>query len=62
LAVVTSPRESRSAPDLPASPLEALDASISRGLADAEAGRTTPAERVFDRLERRYRDQAGPEK
>jgi len=34
--------------------LAALDASIARGLADADAGRTEPAEDVFDRLERRY--------
>lgn len=34
--------------------LEALDASIARGLADAEAGRTKPASEVFDRLERKY--------
>jgi hypothetical protein len=32
----------------------ALDASIMRGLADAEAGRLTPAAAVFDRLERKY--------
>ena len=32
----------------------ALDASITRGLADAEAGRLTPAAAVFDRLERKY--------
>jgi antitoxin ParD1/3/4 len=35
--------------------LAALDASIARGLADAEAGRTTPADEVFDRLEAKYR-------
>lgn len=35
--------------------LAALDASIARGLADAEAGRTRPADEVFDRLERKYR-------
>jgi antitoxin ParD1/3/4 len=35
--------------------LAALDASIMRGLADAEAGRTKPAEEVFDRLEAKYR-------
>ncbi|MBX3560320.1 MAG: type II toxin-antitoxin system ParD family antitoxin [Sphingomonas sp.] len=35
--------------------LAALDASIARGLADAEAGRTVPAEEVFDRLEGKYR-------
>ena len=30
--------------------LAALDASIARGMADAEAGRTKPAEKVFERL------------
>lgn len=35
--------------------LAALDASIARGLADAEAGRTKPAAEVFDRLEAKYR-------
>jgi antitoxin ParD1/3/4 len=40
--------------------LAALDASIMRGLADAEAGRTKPAEDVFDRLERKYRSMARP--
>lgn len=35
--------------------LAALDASIARGLADADAGRTTPAEAVFCRLEAKYR-------
>lgn len=39
--------------------LAALDASIARGIADAEAGRTKPAEAVFDRLEAKYRSQAG---
>jgi len=39
--------------------LAALDASIRHGLADAEAGRTKPAEDVFDRLEGQYRDLAG---
>ena len=34
--------------------LAALDAAIARGLADAEAGRTTPAEEVFARLEAKY--------
>jgi predicted transcriptional regulator len=32
----------------------ALDASIMRGLTDAEAGRLTPAAAVFDRLEVKY--------
>ncbi|WP_426387767.1 type II toxin-antitoxin system ParD family antitoxin [Sphingobium sp. R-21] len=35
--------------------LAALDASIARGLADADAGNITPAEAVFDRLEAKYR-------
>ena len=35
--------------------LAALDTSIARGLADAEAGRTEPAEKVFDRLAAKYR-------
>lgn len=39
--------------------LAALDAAIRRGLADAEAGRTAPAEEVFDRLEAKYRERAG---
>lgn len=34
--------------------LAALDASIARGLADADADRTIPAEEVFDRLEAKY--------
>lgn len=36
--------------------LAALDMSIARGIADAEAGRTKPSEVVFDRLEAKYRD------
>jgi antitoxin ParD1/3/4 len=35
--------------------LAALDASIARGLADADAGRTMPAATAFDRLEAKYR-------
>ena len=35
--------------------LAALDAAITRGLADADAGRLIPAEEVFDRLEVKYR-------
>lgn len=35
--------------------LTALDASIARGIADADAGRTMPADDVFDRLEAKYR-------
>ena len=38
--------------------LSALDASLARGLADAEAGRVKPAADVFDRLESKYRDLA----
>ncbi|MGM5058436.1 type II toxin-antitoxin system ParD family antitoxin [Rhizobium sp. 814_E9_N1_1] len=34
--------------------LAALDASIMRGIADAEAGRTKPASDVLDRLEAKY--------
>lgn len=34
--------------------LAALDAALARGLADADAGRTRPAEEVFDRLEAKY--------
>lgn len=35
--------------------LAALDASIARGLADSNAGRTGAADDVFDRLEAKYR-------
>lgn len=35
--------------------LAALDVSIARGLADADAGRVASAEDVFDRLEGKYR-------
>lgn len=35
--------------------LAALNLSIARGLADADAGNTTPADEVFDRLEAKYR-------
>jgi antitoxin ParD1/3/4 len=38
--------------------LAALDASIARGLADADAGRVKPAADVFDRLESKYRAMA----
>ena len=41
--------------------LAALDASIARGIADADAGRTTPAEDVFGRLEAKYRAMARTE-
>ena len=35
--------------------LARLDAAIERGLADADAGRTRPAEEVFNELRDRYR-------
>jgi antitoxin ParD1/3/4 len=35
--------------------LEALDAALARGVADAEAGRVHPAEEVFAELTARYR-------
>lgn len=38
--------------------LEKLNAALSRGIADAETGRVTPADDVFDRLERKYRAMA----
>ncbi|MCK9552494.1 type II toxin-antitoxin system ParD family antitoxin, partial [Aquamicrobium sp.] len=38
--------------------LAALDASIMRGVADAEAGRTALAGKVFDRLEAKYKTMA----
>lgn len=34
--------------------LAALDASIARGLADADAGRVKPLSEVFDRLEAKF--------
>jgi antitoxin ParD1/3/4 len=39
--------------------LAALDASIARGLADADAGRVTPADKAFDRVEAVLRAKAG---
>jgi len=39
--------------------LAAIEAAIARGLADVEAGRTKPAEEVFDRLEAKYRAMSG---
>ena len=39
----------------------ALDESLARGLADADAGRTRPAEDVFDRLEAKYLAQSQSE-
>jgi antitoxin ParD1/3/4 len=38
--------------------LSVLDASIARGIADADAGRVKPAAQVFDRLEAKYRAMA----
>jgi antitoxin ParD1/3/4 len=38
--------------------LAALDASILRGIADVDAGRTKPASDVFDRLDAKYRAMA----
>ncbi len=38
--------------------LAALDLAIARGRADAKAGRVKPAERVFGRLEDKYRQMA----
>lgn len=42
--------------------LAALGASIARGLNDADAGRTVPADEVFDRLEAKYRSMDAPGK
>jgi antitoxin ParD1/3/4 len=39
--------------------LASLDAAIARGLADAAADRSKPAEEVSDRLEAQYRRMAG---
>jgi antitoxin ParD1/3/4 len=39
--------------------LAALDASIARGLADADAGRVTPVAKAFDRVEATLRAKAG---
>ena len=36
--------------------LAAFEAEIQRGLADADAGRTKPADQVFERLEAKYRE------
>jgi antitoxin ParD1/3/4 len=38
--------------------LVALDASIARGVTDADAGRVRPPAEVFDRLEAKYRAMA----
>lgn len=40
--------------------LETLRAAIAVGIADADAGRVTPAEEVFDRLEEELRAKFGP--
>jgi antitoxin ParD1/3/4 len=42
--------------------LAALDVSIARGLADAEAGRLRPVSEVSERLERRYQAMADRQK
>jgi antitoxin ParD1/3/4 len=34
--------------------LAALDEAIARGLADCDAGRVTPPDEVFDRLQKKY--------
>lgn len=39
--------------------LAALDRALDRGLADARAGRTKPADEVFGRLEAKYLAMAG---
>lgn len=41
--------------------LAALDSSIARGLADADARRTKPAAEVFDRLAAKYQAMFQPE-
>ncbi|TGS18781.1 type II toxin-antitoxin system ParD family antitoxin [Mesorhizobium sp. M2E.F.Ca.ET.209.01.1.1] len=38
--------------------LAALDAALAQGIADADAGRTEPAEEVFDRLEAKHKAMA----
>lgn len=56
---------SRAIEDLDESEIEALarfDVSIMRGLADTEAGRTTRADELFDRLKAKYRERAHREK
>ena len=40
--------------------LTALDASIARGLADVDAGRTRPVGQIFDRLAAKYRAMIQP--
>ncbi len=41
--------------------LAALDAVLTRALADSDAGLAKPAARVFDRLEAKYRAMGGEE-
>ena len=41
--------------------LVALNAAIALGIADADAGRVTPADEVFNRLEVKYRAMADAE-
>lgn len=38
--------------------LAALDAALAKGISDADAGRSTPAEDVFERLKKKYRAMA----
>ena len=38
----------------PGARISALDATIGRGLADADAGRTQPSNAIFDRLQAKY--------
>jgi antitoxin ParD1/3/4 len=38
--------------------LAVLDAAVAQGISDADAGRSTPAEEVFDRLEAKYKSMA----
>lgn len=42
--------------------LRRLDAALARGMADIEAGRTKPAEEVFDRLIAKYQAMAEKKK
>lgn len=38
--------------------LAVLDAALAKGISDADAGRSKPAEEVFDRLEAKYKAMA----
>lgn len=40
--------------------LAVLDQALAKGMADAEAGRTKPAENVFTRLEAKYQTMGRP--